>query len=479
VQADTITINLGTDTLSGTNFRRAAFLVRNLFKKGVGTIAPVARHTQSQHLIAKFDLCAHPRVRVVSLRRCARQDEMMSFKLAVSKRSPESSRPYELSSGDGLPKRSPTMYLINPGQNIPDHGTRGSISPVSQNVEEMECNLHEARNNFAAIFNASLEMLCIIRLNGLRYLEINNSYERHTGYSRGEVLGRPSLKLGLWKNAEDRKRTIHKLLTKGCLRGQKAVFSTKTGERLTAFLSAEIIEFGGEPCALVIAEDITIRRQAEEARRDLAQRLISAQEAERTRIARELHDNIGQSLALLNMELERTRLTLSDVSIDSDAGLVRLGGKLKELGRVVGSLSHRLHSSTLEMLGLVVAAKALCQEFADQYLVPTQCDCFGVLDNLSADVSLCLFRVMQEALRNIAKHGHAKKVDVELIGTLNKIHLNISDDGVGFTPNEKNTRPGLGLISMRERLNLVGGKFAIVSKPGSGTRVEATVPLYR
>jgi len=414
----------------------------------------------------------------------------MSYELALSKHSRESSKPYELvfpiksgrsnlSSLDGLPKRSPIMYLIRPGLNLSDHSMRESISPVSQNVEEIERDLHEARNNFAAIFNASPEMLCIIRLNGLHYLEINEAYERHTGYRRSEVLGKTSLNLGLWNNAEDRKRGIHELLAKGRLHGQQSVFSTKTGERLTVFLSAEIIEFGGEPCALVIGEDITMRRQTEEARRDLAQRLINAQEAECTHIARELHDNIGQSLALINMELEQIRLTLCDVSVDSDAGLVRLGGKLKELGRAVGNLSHRLHPSTLEILGFVVASKALCREFSDQYLVPTQCDCIGVLDNLSADVSLCLFRVMQEALRNIAKHAHAKKIEVEVIGTLDKIHLKISDDGVGFTLNENNIRPGLGLISMRERLNLIGGKFAIVSEPGSGTRVEATVPLYR
>jgi PAS domain S-box-containing protein len=414
----------------------------------------------------------------------------MRGKLAVSKPSPESRGPYELvrrvnnggsnwNSFHELPKQSPAMYLIRSGQNLPDDGTMESASPVLRNVEEMERNLHQSINNFAAIFNASPEMLCIIQLNNLHYLEINKAYEQHTGYSRSEVLGKESLKLGLWKNAKDRKRAMSKLLTKGRLRSHQAVFTTKTGERLTAFLSAEIIEFGGEPCALVIAENVTMRRQAEEARRDLARRLITAQEAEKTNIARELHDNICQSLALFNMELERARLTLSDVGVDSDAELVRLGGKLKELGEVVGGLSHRLHSSTLEMLGLVVAAKALCREFADQYLVPTRCDCVGVPDNYSADVSLCLFRVMQEALRNIAKHGHASKVDVELIGTLDKIYLKITDDGVGFTPNGKNVRPGLGLISMRERLNLVGGKFAVVSKPGSGTRVEATVPLYQ
>jgi PAS domain S-box-containing protein len=414
----------------------------------------------------------------------------MSFERAVSNRSPERGRPCELvlsiknGSGDlsflaDLPKRSPAMYLIKQGQNGPDSRTREASSSGFEQIEVMDRKLHEARNNFGAIFHASPEMLCIIRLNDLHCLEINKAYERQTGYSRDEVLGKASLKPGLWKNAEDRKRTIHKLLSNGRLRGHQVVFSTKTGERITACLSAEIIEFGGESCALLIAEDRTMYRQAEDARKDLAQRLINAQEVERARIARELHDNIGQSLALLSIELSRTRMTLSDDSVDSDAGLVHLGSKLEELGHDVCNLSHRLHSSKLELLGIVVAAKALCREFAAQYHLPTRCDCFGVFNNLSADVSLCLFRVMQEALQNIAKHGHARKVEVKLTETRDKVYLKISDDGVGLPPNKKNGRSGLGLISMRERLNLVGGKFVIVSKPGSGTRVEATVPLHR
>jgi len=103
----------------------------------------------------------------------------------------------------------------------------------------------------------------------------------------------------------------------------------------------------------------------------------------------------------------------------------------------------------------------------------------GVLMRCQLSISkdppaLCLFRVIQEALHNIAKHGHAKNVEVDVVGTPNKIHLKITDDGVGFAPNAHNKRHGVGLISMRERLYLVGGKFAIVSKRGCGTRVEAT-----
>jgi PAS domain S-box-containing protein len=400
-------------------------------------------------------------------------------------------------SADDLPKRQPAaLFLAKPvpwkiarttpegPRNLRDDVLGKRIAFVSRESaltnleEEVDRELRQAQDNFATVFNASPAILCVIQLNGLRYREINKAYEQRTGYSRGEVLGRTSLKLGLWSNAGDRERIIQKLLTEGRVRSRQAVFRTKMGERLTTVLSAEIIEFDGEQCALVSAEDITMRRQAEEARVDLAERLINAQEAECARVARELHDNIGQSLAMCSMELEKTRLTLADLRVDSNLRLIHLSSKLNDLGRVVGNLSHQLHSSHLELLGFVVAVKGLCREFAEQYLVPAQCNCSGVLNNLSADVALCLFRIIQEALHNIAKHGHAENVDVEVIRSSNKINLKISDDGVGFAPSAQKKGHGLGLISMRERLYLVGGDFAIVSKRGCGTRVEATVPLH-
>ena len=392
-----------------------------------------------------------------------------------------------------LPKRSNAMYLIN---QAPWHIARGRpqepryltadatgapiplVSRFSGLLDEKEADraLHQAQDNFATIFNTSPAILCIIRLNGLEYLEINKAYEQRTGYSRNEVLGKTSLRLGLWKKSEDRERMIRKALAKGSLCGRQVVFETKSGEPLIIFLSAEIIEFGGEPCMLVIGEDITMRRQAEKARMDLAQRLINAQETERTRVARELHDNIGHSLALFTVELDRTRLAMADLSPDNEARFASLSVKLKTLGRDVGNLSHQLHSSELELLGLAVAIKALCREFSDQYRVQAHCKCTGALDNLSGQVSLCLFRVVQEALRNIAKHSRAARVEIEMHGTPKSLHLCISDDGVGFA-NTSKSRAGLGLVSMRERLHLIGGKFTLHTKPGCGTRVEATVNL--
>ena len=182
---------------------------------------------------------------------------------------------------------------------------------------------------------------------------------------------------------------------------------------------------------------------------------------------------------MLTIDLERTRRSLTDQSPDTHARLAGLSDKLKDLGHDVANLSHRLHSSTLEILGLAVAVKALSREFSEQYQVQARCECSGVPDDLAPDVSLCLFRVMQEALHNIAKHSQATKINIELDGTSDSLRLTISDNGVGFVQNNARIRPGLGLISMRERLHLIGGRFVITAKPGFGTRIEAVVSMTK
>jgi PAS domain S-box-containing protein len=351
-----------------------------------------------------------------------------------------------------------------------------SVSAVP-GVGEMDRDLHYARGNFATLFQGSPAILCIIQLNGLRYCEINEAYEQRTGYRRHEVLGQDSLNWGLWSNVEDRDSIFQELVAQGRIHRHQKVFQTKTGGPLTTILSAEIIQFEGRPCALVVAEDISSLQRAEEARLDLAQLLIGGQEAESKRVGQELHDNIGQSVAMLSIDFERTRRSLTNLSPNTDARLAILSDKLKDLGKDVANLSHRLHSSKLELLGLAVAARGLVREFSEQYQVRVRCSCFDVPNDLSAEMSLCFFRVMQEALHNIAKHSRAGTIDIELDGAAGFLRLNISDDGVGFV--QDGAKPGLGLISMRERLHLIGGKLLITSKPGSGTRVEAIVSIAK
>jgi PAS domain S-box-containing protein len=342
--------------------------------------------------------------------------------------------------------------------------------------ERWDRSSREKADNFAAIFYSCPVILCIIRLSDHLCVEMNKRYEERTGYCRSEVIGERDVNLGLWNNAKERDRVFQKVLTAGRYTKHQTTFRTKAGRHLNVLLSAERMEFRGAPCVLVMAEDITKRRQAEEARLELAQRLVNAQEAECARVGRELHDNIGQSLALLSMELQETKSALAGLSRTSDARFDHLCNKVRDLGREVGNLSHQLHSSGLEFLGLATAADALCREFSERHRMKVRCDSSTVPQELSSDVSLCLFRVLQESLNNVAKHSQAKSLTV-IFGTTSKLlRLDISDDGVGFDCSTAKAKRGLGLISMRERLHLAGGKLTITSRPGSGTRIEAIIP---
>jgi PAS domain S-box-containing protein len=222
--------------------------------------------------------------------------------------------------------------------------------------------------------------------------------------------------------------------------------------------------------------DVDDKRVAETARRELAGRLINAQEEERTRIARELHDDIGQSLALLAIQLQRSSQAPSGERILSRIDARDLRDRVKEIGNKVSLLSHRLHSSELEYLGLEVAVKSLCREFSEQSRVPVECSCSDIPEELDANVALGCLRVIQEALHNVAKHSSATDVQVEVLGNADSISLAVSDNGVGFDAS-KNITGGLGLISMRERMYLIGGEFMISSTPGQGARIRARVPL--
>jgi PAS domain S-box-containing protein len=223
--------------------------------------------------------------------------------------------------------------------------------------------------------------------------------------------------------------------------------------------------------------DISEQKEAEAARQELSDRLIAAQEEERARIARELHDDINQRLALLaNGFRQLGRPQPAARGFRQKQELQRLLQLTNEISSDVQNLSHQLHPSTLEYLGLAAAVRDLCQEVARQHALEVDCRVHEVPAELDDRVSLSLFRTAQEALRNVAKHSHAQHAKVELTGGSGVVRLTVSDDGVGFDPEQGKSRYGLGLVSMEERLRSVGGEVSIRSKPSQGTQVEATAP---
>ena len=207
----------------------------------------------------------------------------------------------------------------------------------------------------------------------------------------------------------------------------------------------------------------------------MSQRLIEAQEEERTRIARELHDGINQQIALLAVRLDGLNLRVSAPELRREVGTVKQ--QVDDLGSDVQALSHRLHSSKLEHLGLASAAAGFCKESADLQNVQIDFHSENIPRDLSPEICLCLFRVLQEALQNAIKHSGSQHVQVSLASGSEGIELTVQDSGIGFEPGEALKGRGLGLTSMKERLKLVDGQISIDSKPQHGTTIQARVPL--
>jgi len=226
-------------------------------------------------------------------------------------------------------------------------------------------------------------------------------------------------------------------------------------------------------------QDITEQKRHERAIHELSGRLINAQEQERSRIARELHDDINQQVAMLAIEIQQLENVLPEGFPDARQKIQALWKNTHALSTDIQHLSRQLHSSRLEHLGIIAALRGLCDEFSQQHKINAEFQFRPVSTGMDSSVALSLFRVAQESLHNVAKHSRAQKVRVELFETGGRLVLRISDDGVGFDPESPENQTGLGMISMTERIRLVGGSLSVTSRPSLGTQVEATVPLLR
>jgi PAS domain S-box-containing protein len=226
--------------------------------------------------------------------------------------------------------------------------------------------------------------------------------------------------------------------------------------------------------------DISESKAAELAIHTLTGRLIRAQEDERRHLARELHDDVSQSLALLVVDIERLAATVPPSVMNGPAeSFHQLSRRAGDISKQLHDISHQLHSSQLELLGLNSAVENFCKECAQHQQITVDYKKNGLPDDIPTEVSLCVFRVLQEALRNAVKHSGADRVEVELGGNDNEVRLSVRDSGVGFDSRSRSVRGGLGLISMRERLHLVGGRISIRSRPKHGTKIDLWIPIRK
>ena len=348
------------------------------------------------------------------------------------------------------------------------------VGYIGIGLDETERKIAEdVRSRYAAIVESSDDAI----IGADRYGTIthwNKGAERLYGYSASEAIGKDIAFLQPGDKS-DSKQIFAKVLDGKQLREYETVRQRKDGTRVTVALTiSPIVDAEGEVTGKsAIARDITERKRAEEVLSGMSRRLIEAQEQERTRIARELHDDINQRLALLAVELEQVR----ENPIEPEDRLQELQRKTQEIANDVQALSHELHSAKLEYLGAISGMRSWCREFAERRKMEIDFKSSEGLSSVSSDVGLCLFRVLQEALHNAARHSGVGRVEVQLSEYAGEIHLVINDQGRGFEIERAMQGKGLGLTSMQERVRLMNGQIHIRSTPMAGTTVHVQLPF--
>jgi PAS domain S-box-containing protein len=351
------------------------------------------------------------------------------------------------------------------------------ISGIARDITERklaEEALRESEEKFRSVFRDAGVGMVIVSPEG-RFLAANRTFCDCLGYTEEELLAKTLESVTLPEDWPAFSQKLGGAITEGIgLRRFEKRCLHKSGRIVYTESSASLIRNrNGEPRYLVGGVlDITKRKEAEETLSDMTRKLVEAQEKERARIARELHDDINQRLAMLAIELEQ----LQDDPSEVRSRVQELRKQTTEISNDVQALSHDLHSSQLEYLGAVAGMKSWCKEFGERQGMQIDCR-HDVRSTLPREIGLCLFRVLQEALHNAAKHSGVKRIEVELIEDLVEIHLTIRDLGKGFDIEAARQGRGLGLTSMRERVRLVNGAITIESKPTGGTTIRVRVPL--
>ncbi len=337
----------------------------------------------------------------------------------------------------------------------------------------------EWESSYRAIFAAANDAIFVHDLRTGEILDINAKGCEMYGYTVEEMrqLTVEQLSSGLPPYTQE-----HAVeLVKQAGTGNPILFEWQARNRSGGLFWVEVnlkrVHLCGSDAVLAIVRDITDRKRAEEALAGVSRRLIEAQEQERTRIARDLHDDVAQRLALLAIELQDVQRIAPDGAAGLRTRIKELCDQMVEIAKSVQDMSHELHSSTLTYLGTVAAIGSFCKEFGQRQRMEVHFSSQNMPNALPSEVSLCLFRVVQEALHNAAKHSGVKRVDVQLWGASDgTVHLRVKDAGAGFDLKAAKKR-GLGLTSMQERLRLVRGKLLIASQPNCGTTIHACVPL--
>lgn len=345
--------------------------------------------------------------------------------------------------------------------------------------------LTNAEQRYRTLVESSPSAIMAIR-DG-RFIFANPAAARLLGYAEPEELvGRPAPDVVA---PESRQAVLERMarLDEGKNNPQSELqLLRQDGSVVSTESTSVAIRLTDGPAALIIAQDITERkraslalRESEAHLRELARRLISAQEDERRRLARELHDDVTQQLASLAMDAAMLEPTVETATAPAEAAgqLGSIAARLRKLASSVGHLSRQLHPSILDNLGLGKAVESECAGFSKRTGIAVDYAADAPVEGLRGDAALALYRSAQEGLRNVEKHSHALSARVWLRRSGGDILLTISDTGTGFDVRAAREEAGLGLASMEERVVLFGGALSVESAPGKGTTIEVRLPF--
>jgi len=339
--------------------------------------------------------------------------------------------------------------------------------------------LKESEDRFRSFFELTADLMVIADMNGY-FRDINSSWTKTLGYSREELLGRPYLEL---IHPDDLKKTVA-LITDKLKQGDAVLFFEN--RYLKKDGSVVWLEWSSQPNVskginFAIARNITDRKLAETELKNSLQQLHQlteyiekVRENERIAISRELHDDLGQALTAVKIDLGLIRQKIAEPEVISR--LVKVSALVSDTIKTVQRLTSQLRPQILDDLGLDAAIEWHTREFAERSGIEVLLDMDPDI-NIPADAALTVFRIMQESLTNVARHAKASQVHISLKPQLDNISMVISDNGVGISDDELNSKKSFGLIGMKERANSLGGTFVITNLPGRGTRIILTFPL--
>ena len=372
-----------------------------------------------------------------------------------------------------LLKSRPSPLVIAIVDEITNKKTAEEVLLETNRALEAQVALRQSREELLKTFVKYVPAEVAMLDRDMRYLQVSDRWCADFSFDSSQILGRSHYEI--FPDIPERWKQIHRRALAGeTLRAEEDRWDRKGR---TTWLRWEIRPWqnleGGPGGILIFSEDITRRKQMEEALSRMSRNLIESQEQERTRIGRELHDDINQRLAMLAIELGQLQENPSEIR----SRVEELRKQTIEISDDVQALSHELDSSKLERLGAIEGMRSWCREFGERQGIQVEFKSPEAKISLPREIGLCLFRILQEALHNAAKYSGVRRIEVQLREDAGEIHLLVSDLGRGFDLETAKEGRGLGLTSMQERIRLINGIIEIRSKPMGGTTIHVHVSL--